>query len=80
LHPPYYNQVPLDFLKGLGKKTLDRLLNTFGTEMNILHNVDYEQLRKVVSEEIALQIIKSREGLLDITSGGGGKYGRVKEI
>ena len=36
--PPYVYQVPLTFIPGLGSKTIDKLLNTFETEMNILHN------------------------------------------
>ena len=35
--PPYIYQIPLTFIPGLGAKTIDKLLNHFGTEMDILH-------------------------------------------
>lgn len=75
--PRYVYQVPLEYLPSLGPKTLVKLLQSFGTEMNILHHVPYEQLEKVVSKSLAKLIIKMREGKITLESGGGGKYGRV---
>ena len=77
IRPPYHYQVPLNFLPGVGPKTIDRLINEFGTEMNILHRVKPEELSKVVSQPIADMIIKGREGKLNIEHGGGGVYGKV---
>ncbi|MER1998513.1 MAG: endonuclease Q family protein, partial [Lysinibacillus sp.] len=75
--PPYIHQVPLDFIPGLGPKTFERLLQAFGTEMNILHYVTKEQLLDVVPEKLANLIDKARNGNLNIAYGGGGKYGKV---
>lgn len=75
--PPYIHQVPLDFIPGLGPKTFERLLQAFGTEMNILHHVTKEQLLDVVPEKLAYLIDKARNGELNIAHGGGGKYGKV---
>ena len=75
--PPYIHQVPLDFIPGLGPKTFERLLQAFGTEMNILHHVTKEQLLEVVPEKLAHLIDQARNGELSITHGGGGKYGKV---
>lgn len=75
--PPYIHQVPLEFLPGLGAKTMEKLYNHFGSEMNILHDVSKEALSKVVNTELAALIIKARDGDLKIEKGGGGKYGRV---
>lgn len=75
--PPYIYQVPLEYIPGLGPKTLQNLLKTFKTEMNIIHHATYEELTDVVSSQIAQSIIKMRKGKLKIASGGGGKYGRV---
>ncbi|WP_183108671.1 hypothetical protein [Thermohalobacter berrensis] len=47
--------------------------------MNIIHNVKYEDLRAIVNDNIAKTIIKSREGNIEVKSGGGGKYGKVKD-
>lgn len=77
--PPYIYQVPLEYIPGLGKKTLRRLLEVFGTEMNVIHHVTFSELCQVVPEIIARNILKMREGSLEIEAGGGGKYGRVKE-
>ncbi len=75
--PPYHYQVPLNFLPGVGPKTIDRLLDAFGTEMNILHRVEPEDLAKVVPQSIVDLIVKGREGRLAIAHGGGGIYGKV---
>lgn len=75
--PPYIHQVPLDFIPGLGPKTFERLLQAFGTEMNILHHVTKEQLMEVVPEKLAQLIDQARSGKLNIAHGGGGKYGKV---
>jgi len=76
--PPYRYQVPLEFFPGLGPKKLRTLLEQFGTEMNIVHRVPYQSLVDSVGDEIAGMIIKARTGELELTSGGGGYYGKVK--
>lgn len=75
--PPYIHQVPLEDIPGIGKKTLERLLNIFGTEMDILHRVEVSQLYEAVNKKIADNINKSRSGGLKIKPGGGGVYGKV---
>lgn len=77
--PPYIHQVPLDFLPGLGPKTMDKLYSHFGSEMNILHRVSEEELKKVIKAELADLIVKARSGRLQLEEGGGGRYGRVAE-
>ena len=75
--PPYNFQVPLQFIPKLGPKTLRRLLQVFGTEMNVLHDATSEQLIDVVGIEIAQRIMNARAGTLHISVGGGGRYGKV---
>ncbi|CAM3873670.1 endonuclease Q family protein [Mesobacillus zeae] len=75
--PPYIHQVPLEFIPGLGKKTLENLLNHFGTEMDILHSVPYEALKEVVPDRTAELILKARSGSLKVAAGGGGRYGKI---
>jgi uncharacterized protein (TIGR00375 family) len=75
--PPYIHQVPLDFIPGVGPKTIGKLRNVFQTEMNILHEATFEQLQQVVGEKVALLIIKARSGELSFHAGGGGKFGRI---
>lgn len=75
--PPYIHQVPLEFIPKVGSKTLMKMRNHFGTEMNILHKVPIVALEEVVGTTIAQKIGKAREGKLQIASGGGGKYGKV---
>ncbi|KOY81726.1 TIGR00375 family protein [Lysinibacillus macroides] len=76
--PPYIHQVPLDFIPGIGPKMLERLLQAFGTEMNILHNVTLEQLEQIVPSKIAILIDQARTGQLAIAVGGGGIYGKIQ--
>ncbi|WP_218240442.1 endonuclease Q family protein, partial [Pseudomonas sp. 2822-17] len=61
-----------------GKKTMDKLLNQFSSEMKILHEVTKEELVQVVPEKIAKKIVEARSGKLQIQEGGAGKYGKIK--
>lgn len=76
--PPYIYQVPLGFIPGIGGKTIEKLLNTFETEMNILHKLSQDDIEVVVGEKIASYIVKAREGKMQIHAGGGGNYGKVE--
>ncbi|HWL11726.1 MAG TPA: endonuclease Q family protein [Ureibacillus sp.] len=75
--PPYIHQVPLDFIPGIGPKTITKLLDAFGTEMNILHQASLEELIEVIPEKLAYTIHLARTGKLGITVGGGGIYGKI---
>jgi len=75
--PQYYYQVPLEFIPGVGKKTMEKLIFEFETEMNVIHNVDKAELIDVVGEKVAVNIILARDGKLSIKVGGGGIYGKV---
>ena len=76
--PPYVYQVPLTFVPGLGAKTIEKLLNTFETEMNILHKLSEDDLEAVVGQKVAKTIVAAREGKVHISSGGGGVYGHIE--
>ncbi|MCZ8520614.1 MULTISPECIES: endonuclease Q family protein [Paenibacillus] len=77
--PPYRYQVPLEYIPGLGPKMFRKLLERFGTEMNLLHRASRDELEEAAGEGIAGYIIEAREGTLQLEAGGGGKYGRVKK-
>ena len=51
--PPYIYQVPLNFIPGVGGKTIEKLLDNFETEMNILHKLSNDDIEAVVGEKIA---------------------------
>lgn len=76
--PPYIHQVPLDFIPGIGPKMMERLIEAFGTEMNILHRVTIEELERIVPHKIAHLIDLARTGQLVIEVGGGGVYGKIQ--
>lgn len=76
--PPYIYQVPLGFIPGVGGKTIEKLLDTFETEMNILHKLSKDDIEMVVGEKVAASIEAARTGNAKIQSGGGGNYGRLK--
>ncbi|TCZ77488.1 TIGR00375 family protein [Paenibacillus albiflavus] len=75
--PPYHYQVPLEYIPGIGPKKFERLLDHFGTEMNVLHRVPIQQLAELAGESFAAYITSAREGTLAVQAGGGGKYGKV---
>lgn len=73
----YIHQVPLNDIPGIGKKTYQILLENFSTEMNIIHYISEDDLKKVLKDKIAEKILKARSGKLSIKVGGGGHYGKV---
>ena len=77
MRPPYIYQVPLSFIPGVGGKTVEKLIDHFETEMNILHKVGTDDIEAVVGEKIAKNIINAREGNVKVHSGGGGVYGKI---
>lgn len=77
--PPYIHQVPLEFLPGIGPKTLKKLLEKFGTEMTIIHDVTKEELQQLLPEKTVQMILKARKGTLALQAGGGGRYGKINE-
>ena len=76
--PKYVYQIPLTFIPGIGKKSIEKLLNTFGTEMNIIHNLSKDDIEAIVGEKVANNIVSAREGKIKIQEGGGGVYGQIK--
>ncbi|WP_413309033.1 endonuclease Q family protein [Bacillus sp. 1P10SD] len=77
--PPYVHQVPLEFIPGLGPRLLEKLVNHFGSEMAILHEVPFVALKEIVTPKIAELIMKAREGKINLAAGGGGKYGKIAD-
>ena len=75
--PPYIYQIPLNFIPGVGGKTIEKLLDTFETEMNILHKLSEDDIEAVVGEKVAKNIVNAREGKARVEAGGGGNYGKV---
>lgn len=78
--PPYVHVVPLRHVPGVGPETLRKLLEAFGTEMNVLHEVPERELVAVIGERLASRVCAARSGTadLDIAPGAGGRYGRVR--
>lgn len=72
--PPYVYQVPLGFVPGVGGRTIEKLLDTFETEMNILHKLSKDDIEAVVGEKIAQSIDRARKGKAKVQVGGGGNY------
>ena len=76
--PEYIYQIPLTIIPGIGKKTIDKLLEHFGTEMTILHKLSNDDIEGIVGDKIANNIINARDGKMHIVEGGGGVYGKVE--
>ena len=74
---PYVYQIPLTFIPGVGGKTIEKLLDTFETEMNILHKLSEDDIEAVVGEKVAKNIVNAREGKAKVEAGGGGNYGKI---
>lgn len=75
--PRYQYQVPLQFLPGIGAVTLGKLLNRFGTEMQVLHEASFAELELVTGTKLARLVMAARDGTLPLLAGGGGRYGKA---
>lgn len=75
--PPYHHHVPLSFLPGVGQATRGRLLDRFGSEIEVLHHIAASELAQAAGERAAAVILAARRGELAVTAGGGGAFGRV---
>lgn len=81
LHPPtrpqYHYQTPLYMLPGLGSKTLAKLVDELGTEIELSHTASLDEIRRVGGKRSAVAIAALRAGTATVQSGGGGTYGKV---
>ena len=68
MRPPYIYQIPLQFIPGLGNKTIEKLLNAFETEMNILHKLSFDDIEAQCGEKIAKNIMAAINGDMKIQS------------
>jgi len=59
------------------KKEYDKLIENFENEFEILLNTTYDNLKEVVSPEIAEGIIRVREGKIELEPGYDGVFGRI---
>ena len=75
--PPYIYQIPLQFIPGVGPKVIDKLLDNFETEMNVLHKLSKDDIEGVVGSKIANNIYNACNGNVSIQAGGGGVYGKI---
>lgn len=84
---PYKSLIPLNELIGEAldfgpltktvKKEYNRLIDVFGTEFEVLLNVDKKNLFSVTQHIIAESIIRMRDGKVSISPGYDGEYGKI---
>ena len=85
---PFVSVIPLQELiaavydvKQLNGKKIweiyNKLIKEFGNEFNILLNISFDDLKKIVDERLANIIIKNRNGELNINPGADGVYGKI---
>ncbi|WP_078576943.1 endonuclease Q family protein [Salipaludibacillus agaradhaerens] len=75
--PPYRPHVPLEFIPGIGPKTIDKLITRFQSEMVIIHEAPLEDLAHYLNEKQLENLTSIRQQTVKITSGGGGIYGKI---
>ena len=87
--PPYIHLIPLAEIitKAIGQHTpftqtvskrWEELISAFGTEINVLIDVDINEIAKVTAPAITEAIQAFREKKVIIKPGGGGKYGIIE--
>ena len=58
--PEYMYKIPLEYIPKLGKKTKEKMLELYGTEMNILNKVSIKNIEENFGKQIAKNIEKRR--------------------
>jgi uncharacterized protein (TIGR00375 family) len=87
--PPYVHLIPLaeiitkavDQKNPFTKKVTNiwrELINTFGSEINVLLDVDISEISKITIPAVADAIKMFRDKKVIIIPGGGGEYGKIK--
>ncbi len=84
---PFVNMIPLDEIisdaqgKGVNtqqvRKIYDNALNNLGSEFDILHNFEHDDLSRVFSPKITHGILSVRDKKVNITPGYYGVYGKI---
>ena len=64
--PKYMYKIPLEYIPKLGKKTKEKMLEFYGTEMNILNKVSIENIEENFGKQIAKNIEIARNGNITI--------------
>ena len=77
--PPYYYRVPLKGLPGVGPKMMQKLLDWFDNEIDIIEKVNVDEIERIAGAQTAEMIKRMSTGRLNIIPGGGGRYGKVKK-
>ena len=60
--PEYMYKIPLEYIPKLGKKTKEKMLEFYGTEMNILNKVRIKNIEENFGKQIAKNIEIARNG------------------
>ena len=64
--PEYMYKIPLEYIPKLGKKTKEKMLEFYGTEMNILNKVRIKNIEENFGKQIAKNIEIARNGNITI--------------
>ena len=64
--PKYMYKIPLEYIPKLGKKTKEKMLEFYGTEMNILNKVSIKNIEENFGKQIAKNIEIARNGNITI--------------
>lgn len=78
--PPYYSRVPLHNLPGISKQGAEKLAALFGSEIELVEKADITRIEKIGGKNLSKMIQTMREGRLPITPGGGGRYGKIRQL
>ena len=62
----YIYKIPLEYIPKLGKKTKEKMLELYGTEMNILNKVSIKNIEENFGKQIAKNIEIARNGNITI--------------
>lgn len=75
--PPYFHQVPLRDIPGVGKRAYAKLIESYGTELAVIERASEPELVDLLGNQVGQNVANALQGDVVWKVGGAGTYGKL---